>query len=291
MKLIPSKKQWLNWSLPSKATYIGTLAGVLSLLVAVLQTGALQRGWAYLTETSPPSFSFEDANPNIVDEVTADLSEKVMFDFNDHRSITLKRVFQHMDLCWPDGYNTDIDRDYWVTSQLLVLRMMAINSVFNSDAYRIDDFDRHRNHGLEVGLVALRDLDVSQFRQAFEVFRYYRDTITLHENYEARLSQASDILIAGDPQFASFDEGTRTRFVQIKNVLGIAPYPSPCFHAALYSVSLEDWIVSFWVRRHAEGNFHLASWLLDQALAQTANRDLIAPTPITQLRARYDSAL
>jgi len=34
-KIFPSKVQWANWSLPSKATYIGTGLGILGILIAV----------------------------------------------------------------------------------------------------------------------------------------------------------------------------------------------------------------------------------------------------------------
>lgn len=36
MQVWPSKKQWKNWSLPSKLTAIGTLAGIISLLFTVI---------------------------------------------------------------------------------------------------------------------------------------------------------------------------------------------------------------------------------------------------------------
>lgn len=36
MGFIPTKKQWINWSLPSKLTAIGTLLGIISLLITLL---------------------------------------------------------------------------------------------------------------------------------------------------------------------------------------------------------------------------------------------------------------
>lgn len=35
MKILPSKSQWKNWSLPSKASYIGTISGVVGLLITI----------------------------------------------------------------------------------------------------------------------------------------------------------------------------------------------------------------------------------------------------------------
>ena len=37
MSMIPSKTQWKNWSLPSKAGYFGAFVGFISLVLAVIQ--------------------------------------------------------------------------------------------------------------------------------------------------------------------------------------------------------------------------------------------------------------
>lgn len=36
MKLIPKKSQWDGWTLPSKASYIGCVVGILALIIAVI---------------------------------------------------------------------------------------------------------------------------------------------------------------------------------------------------------------------------------------------------------------
>lgn len=35
MKILPSKSQWINWSLPSKASYVGTIIGVVGLFITI----------------------------------------------------------------------------------------------------------------------------------------------------------------------------------------------------------------------------------------------------------------
>ena len=36
MKIIPTKAQWKKWGLPSKASYVGCVLGVLGILIAIV---------------------------------------------------------------------------------------------------------------------------------------------------------------------------------------------------------------------------------------------------------------
>ncbi|HCM1426339.1 TPA: hypothetical protein N2909_002618 [Vibrio parahaemolyticus] len=54
MGLIPNKKQWKSWSLPSKLTLIGTLAGLFSLGFYVIE-----KGYSFIENTSFFTFTNE----------------------------------------------------------------------------------------------------------------------------------------------------------------------------------------------------------------------------------------
>ena len=86
-KLIPSKKQWSNWSLPSKLTAIGCLLGVFSLLFSVV---------VYFTGTS------QESSPGLVSD--SSIGERIGVQLNKDKSSDKVKRFT---LIWPEELEID----------------------------------------------------------------------------------------------------------------------------------------------------------------------------------------
>jgi len=103
---------------------------------------------------------------------------------------------------------------------------------------------------------------VERYRLAAIVFNFYRQQIDDMPNRDEVLAEIALHSGAPRPDVDVLDEnGTKMDTLSIAlSHLNLKSYPNTCLRSRSgnYSISLEDWVISFWVRRFVEGNYDFA---------------------------------
>lgn len=103
---------------------------------------------------------------------------------------------------------------------------------------------------------------LARYRLAATVFNFYRQQIDEIPNRDDVLAETAIQFRAPRPDVDQFDEnGFKLDTLSIAlSGLNLEPYPNACLRSRSdnYTISLEDWVVSFWVRRSVEGNYEFA---------------------------------
>lgn len=141
--LFPKRKQWKNWSLPSKLTAIGTLAGVLSFSAYLIEkTYALKQ---FLNDKEESSNYYEKKSDVLFTENT-DLSKckgEYLFRWNapafigkkrDYFDKDLKRNFDIFEIITVDGLGLIIDKKI----KLLAIGSEALSAYGGSNGNHIE---------------------------------------------------------------------------------------------------------------------------------------------------------
>jgi len=119
MKLIPTKKQWQSWTLPSKASYIGVIITLFSLIVGLIINSLSA---SYIKKFNQPQLTINSQNkPYLRYETTDDGGIKFSYELSIKNS----------------GKSTAIDGHYLHIKQKLVMNDRVIVQVSNPSGYKV----------------------------------------------------------------------------------------------------------------------------------------------------------
>jgi len=243
MKLIPTKQQWSQWSLPSKASYFSAVFGVVTFVITVtLQLINLDaiRGildqptdWADVSPSTKSSFAdIFFANPSYV-KGRDDLQEN------------LALAKETCGLSYTPAMR-----------EFLLARNIAWQILPRSDIANFRDQQKSILHYFIYDNIEFS----SQFKETFPVIEHYRDQVRAIDR--KGIIQAIQQLNAIS-EFETIFGGER--MTSVVRGLGISPYPNKCMQTFVYNggVTIDLWMSTFWLRRENEGTFRLYSDALD----------------------------
>lgn len=249
MKLVPTRQQWRQWSLPSKASYFSAVFGVVTFTV----TAALQ-------------IINLDAIRGILDQPTSweDVSPSTKTSFADIFFANSAYVNGR------EGLQGNLDRAKEVCGssytpameEFLVARSIASQILPRSDIANFRDQQKSILHYF----IFDNNRFSSKFKETFPVVKHYRDQVEFLDRRD--IIQAVQKLNAIHP-FETIFGGER--MASVVRGLGIMPYPNSCMMNFVYNggVTVDLWMSTFWLRRENEGTFKLYSDALDALIFYT----------------------
>lgn len=212
----------------------------------------------------------------MVEAIRPELMAKLNKDLTDYNHTSYLVSHATLKRCSDQSYSQERGN----LSKLYLLRGYAIHSATYVSAYSRDNIGKYRNAPLELAAIVAQTVDVSQYQGALQYLAFYRDQIELNADFKERLSEAYKILSAFDP-----GQYSKAAFIRTKGLLNIESFPSECITGdglGTGGPSMEDWLISFWVRRFEDGTYDVLSWVLDQGiLGGAAFIGDMAPKPLS----------
>ncbi len=228
MKLIPTKKQWKNWSLPSKLTTIGALAGILSLMTSLfpqsnikdnnvfdIQIDTQSVEYSNLREVEPdrmnrmtPVYDFEFKSydiefPKIVFESNTIVERKInKLIYNEFKNwgVDLNNIIESNR---PGEFNTEYTIVYRYRNLLGIRFFIYWNTIGAA----------HPNHALKTFNINLENGEIFEYK---DIFRSW-ETENINSLLIKKLKNHECDCIDEDLEFD--DEGNRNFYFENKKII------------------------------------------------------------------------